>query len=103
MQHPWTGNVRELQNRILRGLVVMRGNQLTAEDMDFVTPIESSQTLQDAKADIERKFVERALYQHQGNISSAADFIGVTRTTFYDLLKKYQIVASSYRNQSNDK
>jgi len=103
MQHPWTGNVRELQNRILRGLVVMHGDQLTAEDMDFVAQIKSSQTLQDAKADIERKFVERALYQHQGNISSAADFIGVTRTTFYDLLKRHQIVASSYRNQSNDK
>lgn len=84
MQHPWTGNVRELQNRILRGLVVMRGNQITAEDMDFVTPMKSSKTLQDAKADIERKFIKRALYQHQGNISSAADFIGVTRTTFYD-------------------
>ncbi len=103
MQHSWTGNVRELQNRILRGLVVMHGDQITAEDMDFVTPIKNSQTLQDAKADIERKFVERALYQHQGNISSAADFIGVTRTTFYDLLKKHQIVANNYRNQSNDK
>ena len=97
MQHPWPGNVRELQNRLRRGIVVARGDRLTTEDMELdSSPIEGK-GLQQAKDELEHKFIRKALADHNGTISKAADAIGVTRTTFYDLLKKHNLRAEDFR------
>jgi len=97
MHYPWPGNIRELQNRIQRGMVVAHGDRLTEDDLGLTPVVEGTETLQQAKDALEREFVERALIRHKGNISKAADAIGVTRVTFYDLLKKHAIDIDGFR------
>jgi two-component system NtrC family response regulator len=97
IHYPWPGNIRELQNRIQRGMVVAHGDRLTEDDLGLTPVVEGTETLQQAKDALEREFVEKALIRHKGNISKAADAIGVTRVTFYDLLKKHEIDIDGFR------
>ncbi|MBI1930100.1 PEP-CTERM-box response regulator transcription factor [Candidatus Poribacteria bacterium] len=97
MHYPWPGNIRELQNRIQRGMVVAHGERLTEDDLGLTPVVKGPEILQQAKDALEREFVERALIRHKGNISKAADAIGVTRVTFYDLLKKHEIDVDGFR------
>ena len=87
----WPGNVRQLENRIKRAVLMAKGGQLTSEDLEL-TPVEPSgapQTLRDARAQLEKAMVLRALAVHSGNVSRAAEDLGLSRQTFYDLLNKY--------------
>ena len=101
LQYPWPGNVRELQNRIQRGMVVAPSDRLTDEDLGLHPANEGPKTLQRAKDEVEREFIRRALIQQKGNISKAADAIGVTRVTFYDMLKKHQIQSEAFRERES--
>jgi two-component system NtrC family response regulator len=98
-RYAWPGNVRELQNRIRRGIVVAAEDKLTEEDLGLTTPTKKLKTLQQAKDELEREFVRNALVQQKGNISKAADSIGVTRATFYSLLNKHNIHTNIFRDK----
>ena len=102
MHHLWPGNIRELQNRIQRGVVVAHGDYLTIEDMELDSSPMEGQTLQQAKDELERTFIRKALAKHNGTIAKAADAIGVTRTTFYDLLRKHNLRAEAFRDRDVD-
>jgi len=78
-------------------MVVAHGERLTEDDLGLTPVVEGPETLPQAKDALEREFVERALIRHKGNISKAADAIGVTRVTFYDLLKKHEIDVDGFR------
>ena len=101
MRYTWPGNVRELQNRIRRGIVVAHEDKLAEEELGLVPSTEKLQSLQEAKDELEREFLQNALAQHDGNISKAADAIGVTRATFYGLVKKHKIDTDVFRNRDS--
>jgi two-component system NtrC family response regulator len=90
--HTWPGNIRELQNRMKRAVIMAEGPILTAEDLDLVPPAsEPSMSLKDARAEAERQALARALSRVDGNISQAARLLGVSRPTLYDLMRQHGI------------
>jgi two-component system NtrC family response regulator len=94
-QHGWRGNVRELENRVKRAVVMCEGATVQAEDLDLAVskaPL-ASLNLAEARRAAERHVITRALAGADGNISQAAELLGITRPTLYDLLKEHGLNA----------
>lgn len=90
----WPGNVRELENRVKRAVIMAEGKLITAEDLDLVDSAdEGSQPLniKSAREAADRKAIRHALARSEGNISSTAKLLGISRPTLYDLLKQYDL------------
>ena len=87
----WPGNVRQLENRLKRAVLMAKGGQLTPEDLELTPAAQTSgpRTLREARAQLEKSMVQQALALHNGNISRAAEDLGLSRQSFYDLLNKY--------------
>jgi two-component system NtrC family response regulator len=88
--HPWPGNVRELENRLKRAVVMAEGPRVTAEDLELEspqTPLELN--LRQVREAAERQALVRVLQLHNGNLSQAAERLGISRPTLYDLLAKH--------------
>ena len=95
--HPWRGNVRELENRIKRAVVMADGSRVTATDLDLdgSSIAALSLNLRDARRRAEREAVQMALAQAAGNMSQAARSLGISRPTLYDLVEELGIVHGS--------
>ncbi len=93
--HKWPGNVRELKNRIKRAIIMADGKHLTSEDLELEAPEETAASnsfnLKEVRESAEREVVIRALAQVNGKISPAAELLGVSRPTLYDLIQKLNI------------
>jgi two-component system NtrC family response regulator len=94
--YSWPGNVRQLENRMKRAVLMATGGALTADDLELQGGEQSRpiKTLRDARAQLERDMIQQALAFHSGNISRAAEDLGLSRQTFYDLLNKYGLQKS---------
>jgi two-component system, NtrC family, response regulator len=94
--HEWPGNVRELENRVKRAVIMADGKLVRADDLDFGALEEGSADVLNLKAAREaadRKVIRHALARSEGNISSTAKLLGISRPTLYDLLKQYDLQA----------
>jgi two-component system, NtrC family, response regulator len=89
--HRWTGNVRELQNRVKRGVIMADSRRITANDLELQAEGSSVTTLKEAREHLEKEMVQQALKKHLGRISSAAAELGISRPTFYELMEKLGI------------
>jgi two-component system NtrC family response regulator len=91
----WPGNVRELENKIKRAVIMSEGHQFTARDLELegVSRDASPLNLRQVRELAERQTILKALSYAEGNLSQAADLLGVTRPTLYTLLNKYQLKA----------
>lgn len=89
--HDWPGNVREMENCIKRAVIMAEGPQITREDLGLSAPGEERQplNLRQVRDDAERKAVVTALARSDGNIVKAAELLGVSRPTLYDLIGRY--------------
>lgn len=92
-QHRWPGNVRELQNIIKRATIMAEGERITADDLGLTS---DGTTLEDldlrtVREHAERRAVVAALARVDGNIVRAAEVLGVSRPTLYDLMAKLQL------------
>ncbi len=90
----WPGNVRELENRVKRAVIMADTKLISAADLDLVEPgDEQAQALnlKSAREDSDRKVIRHALARSEGNISSTAKLLGISRPTLYDLLKQYEL------------
>jgi two-component system NtrC family response regulator len=89
----WPGNVRELENRIKRAVIMAEGKFVTADDLDFGDEQEGELliNLKAAREVSDRKAIKRAISRTDGNISSAAKLLGISRPTLYYLLKQYDL------------
>jgi two-component system NtrC family response regulator len=90
--YPWLGNVRELENKIKRAVIMSNSPLITAQDLGIEEVQKTkSQTLKEARDDLEVHYIRNALLKNRGNISAAANEIGLSRPAFYDLAKKHKI------------
>ncbi|WP_427968455.1 PEP-CTERM-box response regulator transcription factor [Altererythrobacter sp.] len=94
----WPGNVRELENRVKRAVIMADGKLVSAEDLDFdASEDEDDQpcalNLKSAREQSDRRVIRHALARTEGNISSTAKLLGISRPTLYDLLKQYDLQA----------
>ncbi len=96
--HPWPGNVRELENRIKGAVIMADGVVVTANDLGLKDPGEDPEylNLRVARQRAEVQAARQALAVARGNVSRAAEFLGVTRPTLYDLIERHHIDASSF-------
>jgi len=91
--YQWPGNVRELENRIKRAVIMADGSQITAEDLELDDEVSEALpfNLREVREEAERRAVLRALHHVNNNIAQAAELLGVSRPTLYDLIKKLNI------------
>ena len=89
----WPGNVRELENKLKRAVIMAENPLLDAADLDLGEHDPSSLTLKTMREDADRRAIRLALARTEGNVSTAAKLLGVSRPTLYDLLKQYEIEA----------
>jgi two-component system NtrC family response regulator len=89
----WPGNVRELENRVKRAVIMAEGAFVTADDLDLGDGIadDLQLNLKAAREAADRKAITRAVARTEGNISSAAKLLGISRPTLYDLMKQYDL------------
>jgi two-component system NtrC family response regulator len=91
--YPWPGNVRELENKINGAVIMAEGKQVNADDLGLIVDEAAAQplNLREVRHHAERKALNRALALTDGNISKAAELLGITRPTFYDLMQRHDI------------
>ena len=91
--YEWPGNIRELENRIKKSIIMTEAKVISAEDLDLpeVEGLERVPTLREMREKTERESVQRALALSQGNVSKATKLLGISRPTLYDLMKNLQI------------
>ncbi len=90
-RHPWPGNVRELENCIKRAVIMAEGAAIRAEDLGLETGDEQPilLNLRQAREEAERQAVLKVMAHVDGNVARAADLLGISRPTLYDLLNRF--------------
>ncbi len=99
---PWPGNVRELQNAVNRAVIMAERAFVSAADLGLEAlgaPV-ALPTLREVRRKAERAAVERALAATSGNLSRAAQLLGITRPTLYDLLEKLRVEPARYEGRA---
>jgi len=89
--HPWAGNVRELENVIKRAVIMSDTTSISAAELGLA-PADADPdalNLRQVREQAERSAVLRALGRVNGNLSRAADLLGVSRPTLYDLMHRF--------------
>ena len=88
----WPGNVRELENRVKRAVIMAEGKLVTAADLDLAEATPASPiNLKAVREAADRSAIRHALMRAEGNISTTAKLLGISRPTLYDLLKSYDL------------
>ena len=88
--HPWSGNVRELKQKIQTAVLLCEGNNITEDDLELYVEQDASPvcySLKDVQQEKER--IRQALEQCGGNKKSAAKLLKIGRTTLYSKMKEY--------------
>jgi len=100
--YAWPGNVRELENKIKGAVIMADGEMVTAADLGLQVGNDQgdSLNLREVRQRAESKAIRVALTKSYGNISKAADLLGVTRPTLYDLMSKYGLSAEGYSKKA---
>ncbi len=87
--YSWPGNVREMENKLKRAVIMAEGNQITAEDLELVFESKSMPlNLREVRDRAEYAAVIRALSLCGDNVSQTAEILGVSRPTLYSIMGK---------------
>ena len=95
-QYHWPGNVRELKHTVERAVILSESPQIEPDDLRFSAPPRDASTGDGEETfstldldDLEQKAVRKALSKHGGNVSQAADELGISRRALYRRIEKY--------------
>jgi len=91
MGYHWPGNVRELQNKLKSAVIMADGKQISADDLMLSANGSTSLplNLREVRESAEKRAISKALSLCEGNMSRAAELLGVTRPTLYSHIEKY--------------
>ncbi|MCL6462599.1 MAG: sigma-54-dependent Fis family transcriptional regulator [Flavobacterium micromati] len=90
-RYPWKGNIRELENKIERALIMSDHNTISVTDLDLLNFEYKLTTEEHPLSEIEKNAIERSLFKNNGNISKTAEELGLSRASLYRRLEKYDI------------
>ncbi|MGD9557381.1 MAG: sigma-54-dependent transcriptional regulator [Mangrovibacterium sp.] len=92
LKYSWPGNIRELEHSIEKAVILSENNVLKADDF-FLKPLGGPRTEEDTLRleEMGKRLILRALEKNPGNVSAAADQLGITRQTLYNKMKKFGI------------
>lgn len=95
--YDWPGNVREMENRIKRAVIMSDGTQITVEDLELSLPEDHPMpfNLKQVRDEAERRSILRALNHSDNNITETAKLLGITRPTLYGMMEKYDLKPGS--------
>lgn len=89
-KHQWPGNVRELENCIKRAVIMAEGNAVNASDLGLSSEEETRiPNLREIRETAERDAISQVLARVNGNVSNAAEILGVSRPTLYYMMNRY--------------
>jgi DNA-binding NtrC family response regulator len=90
LDYAWPGNVRELEHSVERAVLMAQGDAVRASDLGLRAGREGSTRLEEMSLEeVECLLIKKALARYQGNVSQAADALGLSRSGLYRRLKKY--------------
>lgn len=92
-KYDWPGNIRELQHTLERAVIMSDGKQLQVSDLNIgnTNEAESPELASLNLEELEKWAIESAIKKHQGNISNAADELGLSRGAMYRRMEKYEL------------
>jgi DNA-binding NtrC family response regulator len=94
LRHEWPGNVRELQHSVERSVLMARGSRIEASDLGLRRREDGTAAMDELTLDeAERVLIEKALERHQGNVTRAAEALGLSRSALYRRLQRHDIEA----------
>ncbi len=90
LQHPFPGNVRELDHIIERAVLMTQGRQIGVSDLGLATSAAETRNLEDMSLEeVEAFLIKKALARNDGNARKAAEALGLSRSAFYRRLQQY--------------
>src|SRR5690606_13425292 len=90
--YPWKGNIREMENKIERAVILADNNVISISEMDIVDGVFMEEATEEISVnDFERIQIEKTLLKHNGNISKAAQELNLSRPALYRRMEKYNI------------
>ncbi len=91
--YPWPGNVREMENKLRRAVIMANGRQISHQDLalDGSYGEYEGMGLNKAREVIERELIERAIARNRGNLTKCADELQIARSSLYELIEKLGI------------
>ena len=92
--YSWPGNIRELENKIKRAVIMTDDVNITFDDLELEKNVDAAMpfNLKEVREAAETLAIKRALTHSNNNISNTARLLGVTRPTLYTLFEKYGIL-----------
>jgi DNA-binding NtrC family response regulator len=92
-KYDWPGNIRELQHTIERAVIMSDGKQLHVQDFSLINEnrTESSTIEKFDLEELEKWAIQECIKKHQGNISNAAQELGLSRGALYRRMEKYEL------------
>ncbi len=100
-ERPWPGNVRQLENALVRAVIAARGRTILPEHLDAEQPLDpaipaagdpvESLPLRALLAEVERRAIQRALLACGGNRTKTAEKLGISRRQLFDKIREYDL------------
>lgn len=88
--YPWPGNIRELEHTIERAVLLAPGPTIGAEDLALRGRVPAAVAMEEMSLeDAEQLLIRKALSRHEGNVSQAAEALGLSRSALYRRLQRY--------------
>jgi DNA-binding NtrC family response regulator len=88
-RHSWPGNVRELDHAVERAVLMARGERVSAADLGLDGAPKGRGLEEMTLEEVEEHLIRKALDRHGGNVSQAADALGLSRSALYRRLEKF--------------
>jgi DNA-binding NtrC family response regulator len=90
LEHPWSGNVRELEHAVERAVLLSSGTLITRADLTLEAPAQTSIEEMSIE-EVEVLLIRKALARFEGNVSRAAELLGLSRSALYRRMQRYSV------------